>query len=159
MILLTVGTVMPFDRLVKSVDELISQGTITEEVFGQIGHGAYIPHSFEYARELTIDVFEEHFRHADKIVGHAGIGTIVMSLQCHKPLLVMPRRKKHSEHVNDHQLGTAHKFEAKGHVLVAYSEEQLPHKLKALDDFEPVVREPRIEGIISRVTDFINSGS
>lgn len=157
MIFLTVGTVMPFDRLVKSIDNLVCEGVIQEEVFGQIGRSAYRPRNFQHAEILSSEVFENYLGKADKIVGHAGIGTIVMSLKHRKPLLIMPRMKEYSEHVNDHQVGTAAKFEAGGHVLVAYTQDQLPDRLSILDCFEPVLRKPFIDGVVCRLTSFMNS--
>jgi UDP-N-acetylglucosamine transferase subunit ALG13 len=44
MIFVTVGTDHhPFDRLIKTVDELKSQGVISEDVFIQTGSSVYLP--------------------------------------------------------------------------------------------------------------------
>ena len=55
-----------------------------------------------------------------------------MALDHGKPLLVMPRRRKYKEVVNDHQAALADKFEALGHILVARDETQLRAKAEQL---------------------------
>lgn len=147
---------MPFKRLVESVDTLIEQGKITETVFGQIGNCTYKPKHFNFVYELSSEAFEERMRLADKVIAHAGIGTIVMALQHKKPIVIVPRMKKYSEHVNDHQMDTAKRFEEQGHILVAHTQEQLLEKLSLLETFQSVPREPHIDDLTNRVRSFIS---
>ena len=156
MIFLTVGTQFPFDRLVKIVDELVGKNGFKSEVYGQIGNSAYQPDNFEAVVSLKKKVFDKHVRESTCIIAHAGMGTITMALENHKPLLVMPRLKKYNEVVNDHQLAIARKFEQLGHILVAYTEEQLPDKLRELKTFVPKPRENQAEIITARISKFLN---
>ena len=157
MIFLTVGTVLPFDRLVKAVDEAVKAGLAGGEVFAQIGAGGYRPRHMDWVETLDRAAFEDYADRADRLVGHAGIGTIVAALGARKPLLVMPRRAELGEHVNDHQLYTAREFASRGHILSAGDESEIPLKLKALRSFIPVERNPRPEGIIERIKVFIDA--
>jgi UDP-N-acetylglucosamine transferase subunit ALG13 len=104
MIFLTLGTQLPFDRLVQALDEIADQ--IDEPIFGQIGASTYTPKHFEVADFLTPSDFGKHFSEARVIVSHAGIGTILSGMKAEKPLLLMARRAGLGEHRNDHQLAT-----------------------------------------------------
>lgn len=157
MIFLTVGTYpLPFDRLVRAVDTLTRQGLIGEEIFAQIGVGNYKPRNMEYIEMLEKDTFDFYLQRASCIVGHAGMGTITTALGYNKPLLVVPRIKRYKEHVNDHQVATARRFEKLGHVLVAYEAEELPEKIQQLWDFVPYERRTQARAVSERVAKFLN---
>ena len=155
MIFLTVGTLFPFDRLVRTVDEAAHRVGLDEELFGQIGPSTYVPRHMRYVDRLPKAEFDELIEGASGLIGHAGIGTITMALQHNKPLLVLPRLHRYGEHVNDHQLGTARKFESLGHVMAAYSEDELIAKLHRLADFVPTPRTPQPEAVAGRIRRFI----
>ena len=156
MIFLTVGTQFPFDRLVKSVDEVINQNRFEEEIFAQIGDSSYQPRNFESVASLEKKAFDKYLKEASGIISHAGIGTITMALDNKKPLLVMPRLKKYHEVVNDHQVSIAKKFEELDHILVAHTEEELPDKLRELKTFVPKPRENQAKAVAERISKFLN---
>lgn len=157
MILLTMGTYpLPFDRMVKAVDEMWHRGLIDEEVFAQIGYGNYVPKYLKYERMMEKEAFDACLASATALIGHAGMGTITLALEHRKPLLVMPRMKKYREHVNDHQVGTARKFEALGHVLVAYEEAELPEKIKYLKGFVPAPRVSQPDQVAARIKRYLD---
>lgn len=105
MIFLTLGTQLPFERLVKALDEVAPR--LDEPVFGQIGNSPVAPQHFESTAFLAPQAFRERFAAARVIVGHAGIGTILSGLKAEKPLVLMARRAALGEHRNDHQMATA----------------------------------------------------
>ncbi len=84
------------------------------------------------------------------------MGTIAMAMKNHKPLLAMPRMKRYKEHVNDHQVATAKKFEELGHLLAAYSIDELPEKMEQLRSFPPKRRETQAELVAQRIVKFLN---
>jgi len=157
MIFLTVGTQFPFDRLVRAIDELFDQGLLYEPVLAQIGGGTYQPRNFEAVASLDRRAFECQFQKSSAIIGHAGTGTITMALDRGKPLLVMPRRKKYREHVNDHQVELAARFEALGHILVARDETDLPPKMAELKSFTPAPRRTNPDMVARRIVHFLES--
>ena len=157
MIFLTVGTLFPFDRLVKAIDNAVAEGIITQQVFGQIGKTSFKPKHIEYVETLNKKSFDEKVSNADYLISHAGIGTIVIALEQGKPLLVMPRMKRFKEHVNDHQVTTAQRFEQLGHILAAYSVEELPEKLQQLRIFVPKLRENQAQAVADRIALFLQS--
>jgi len=155
MIFLTVGTQFPFDRLVRAVDEAFDNGVIGEKVFAQIGQTSYKPHNFEFVASLGKKLFDERLKQASSIISHAGMGTITMALDNTKPLLVMPRRKKYGEAVNDHQVAIAKRLSELGHLLVAYELEDLPEKIKGLEHFVPKERCTQVEAVVTRIVQFL----
>ena len=44
--------------------------------------------------ELEKAAFDERLGQADRIISHAGMGTIAMALESRKPVLVMPRLER-----------------------------------------------------------------
>lgn len=136
----TVGTDLPFDRLVRAVDQWAKENRI-EGVFAQIGETSWKPEFIAYEKFLEPPEFKERFTQADLIVSHAGMGTILSSLQYQKPLLVMPRVAALGEHRNEHQLATAKHLQALDKINVASDEKELIKMLenhKNLDTREPI---------------------
>lgn len=156
MIFLTVGTQFPFDRLIRAVDQVVSQNGFDEKIVAQIGIGSYQPRGFEGIESIEKELFDRYIHESSAVIGHAGMGTIAMALDSHKPLLVMPRRKKHGEVVNDHQVAIAREFEQAGHILVAYTEDQIPEKIRQLKSFIPQPRKTNAKAVIDRITRFLN---
>jgi UDP-N-acetylglucosamine transferase subunit ALG13 len=156
MIFLTVGTQFSFDRLVQAVDQAVCAGKITEQICAQIGNSLYQPTNFAAVASMKKSVFDEHILRASCIISHAGMGTIAMALNNNKPLLVMPRQKKYGEVVNDHQIAIARKFEEFGHILAAYSNEDLQAKIKQLKSFVPMPRTNNTKEIINKISEFLS---
>jgi len=153
-IFVTVGAQMPFDRLVRGVDDWAGSHA-REDVFAQIGTTEYQPRAIEWSAFLDPPAFRERIERAAVIVAHAGMGSILTALQCGKPILVMPRRGDLRETRNDHQVATAERFKALGRVSVAMDESELPgrldelHALAATDPISPHAS-PELLGALKR---------
>jgi UDP-N-acetylglucosamine transferase subunit ALG13 len=132
LIFVTVGGQLPFDRLVRTVDEWAGRAA-RHDVLAQVGDSRYRPAHLRAERFLEPREFQRRLAEATALVAHAGMGTILQALELGKPLLVVPRRAALGEHRNDHQLHTARYFAELGSVLVAYTEEEI---LKQLDRLE-----------------------
>ncbi len=145
----------PFDRLVRAMDEHVAAGRITDRVFAQIGSGVYEPKHLRFERFMEKSSFEQQLCTADCIVSHAGIGSIATALAHNKPMVVLPRQRRFAEHVNDHQVATARKYAALGHVLVAFDESEIPSALMRLPGFVPVPRRVNVTGVAQRVDLFL----
>ncbi len=109
MILVTVGTQLPFDRLIKAVDDwaVTHPG---EEVFAQTGKTSYQPQAIGFAPSVTPEAFKDLVFQCEFVIAHAGMGSILMGLEFAKPVIVVPRLAAYGEHRNDHQLATVSKF-------------------------------------------------
>jgi UDP-N-acetylglucosamine transferase subunit ALG13 len=123
MIFVTIGTQLPFDRLIKIIDELAPQ--LNEEVVAQVYQCGFTPKNIKTVDFLAPDEFNTLFDKARLIISHAGMGTILSALQKDKPIIVFPRIAALGEHRNEHQLATARKFKEMGAVNVAMDEEEL----------------------------------
>lgn len=128
MILVTVGTQLAFDRLVKAVDSWIGAHP-GEKAFAQIGPADYQPAHLEHQDFVPPDQADRLFREADLIVSHAGMGSILTALKYKKPILIMPRKASLGEHRNDHQLATAKWLGSKPGVSVAWEVDDLARLL------------------------------
>ena len=131
MIFLTVGTQLPFDRMVRAIDTWAG-GSNRRDIFGQIGPGKYRPANFQCQDFIDAQQFRQRVQNADIVVAHAGMGSIITALELGKTILVMPRRAALGEHRNDHQVATAERFKAQGRILVAFDESDLLAQLTTL---------------------------
>ena len=127
MIFLTLGTQLPFDRLVREVDAVA--GRIDEPIFGQIGRSQFAPVNFPFVAELSPHEFQQRIRAARVIIGHAGVGTILAARRENKPLLMMARLSANAEHRNDHQVATARRLGGLPGMYVVESQHDIEHYL------------------------------
>lgn len=134
MIFLTTGTQLPFDRLVRAVDEWVETSEPACEIFGQVlspSHEPYRPKHFKTKTRLSPAEYSEVFSKARLVISHAGMGTILTALTQGKQICVMPRQAKHGEHRNDHQLSTVQRLGEHPGLFKASDEEALPTCLEA----------------------------
>ena len=136
MIFVTVGHQMPFDRMIRAVDQWAADHP-EQTVIAQIGESTYRPQHMEYYTLLGRDEFDDYLERCDSVVAHAGTGTIIQVLGKNKPLLVLPRLSALAETRNDHQIGTAEHFARTGQLLAASDEASLQQQLDSLADFRP----------------------
>lgn len=123
MILVTVGTQLPFDRLIQAMDMMAP--ALPHPVFAQTGKGRYVPLNMEWAASVNASAFDAMAANAAVIVSHAGTGTILLAQKLHKPVVVLARRAVLGEHRNDHQVATAEQMTGRPGVYVAREESEL----------------------------------
>jgi UDP-N-acetylglucosamine transferase subunit ALG13 len=157
-IFVTVGTQLPFDRMIRAVDDWAGAAGVTD-VFAQIGPSELVPRHIDHAAFVSPAECRRRLMEADAIVAHAGMGTILSALQLGKPLLVMPRLASLGEHRNEHQIATARRFEELGMVAIAQDADALARKL---DDLHALSAGERISPyasprLIGALSSFINS--
>lgn len=119
MIFVTLGTQkFQFNRVLKQIDELINVGLISEDVYAQIGHSTYIPQKYKFDRFVDKDKFNECINSCNFVITHSGVATIIKAVSNGKPVIVVPRRKKYGEHVDDHQMQIATCFAENNYVMM-----------------------------------------
>ena len=110
MIFITLGSQkFQFNRLLKSVDELI-EGGLDEEVFAQIGYSNYKPKNYKYKEFLDREEFSEVINCSDIVITHGGTGAIIGAVKKRKKVIAVPRLAKYGEHVDDHQFQLVSQF-------------------------------------------------
>ncbi|MDQ8188064.1 glycosyltransferase [Pelagicoccus sp. SDUM812002] len=152
-IFVTVGTDLPFDRLVKAVDHWAEQHP-QYDVLAQIGDSLFVPSNMLFQKFVEPDEYKRIFSQSALIVSHAGMGTILTSLQFQKPLLVVPRKASLGEHRNEHQLATAKHLKSLNKVEVAEDEHELIKKLSTFSELK--IKDPIGPFACKRLTDSIS---
>jgi UDP-N-acetylglucosamine transferase subunit ALG13 len=157
MIFVTVGTQLPFDRLIRTIDQWSSRQP-SVEVFAQIGPAEYQPRHIAWAEFLDADECRRKTEKADVVVAHAGMGSILTALELGRPVLVMPRLSAYGEHRNDHQLDTAKKLLAQGRIFVAFDEVELVEKLDLITNLKAAERisVQASAGLLEALRGFVN---
>lgn len=134
MIFVTVGTdEYPFERLIRGIDALKGQGVIREEVFIQVGFARYRPAHCPFAGILTYAEMEEKMRGARIVITHGGPGSIMPLLYSGRVPVVVPRRKRFGEAVDDHQMSFARKLEKEGRIILVEAVEDLGAGIEAYE--------------------------
>jgi UDP-N-acetylglucosamine transferase subunit ALG13 len=126
-IFVTVGNFNGFPRLVGAVEQLKAQGTIQDEVLLQVASSSQ--HTSGLCRVIQFlppEEFQRKLEEAAVVISHSGAGTMIQTLRAGKVPVVMPRRKKYGEHVDDHQIELAEALAKQGRVIVAYEVSDLP---------------------------------
>lgn len=108
---------LPFDRLVRAVDEWAGENR-HEQVFIQIGDGAYEPRYASYMRIIPMTDYRDRLGECDLFVAHVGMGSILQALQYRKQALMLPRIQAMREITTDHQLHTAARFATRPGLVI-----------------------------------------
>lgn len=116
MILVTVGSTRPFDRLVRAADELAS--LVDERVIIQCGAGSYRPGHARHVRFVSAAQMQEWLSQARVVISHAGAGSILAALRAGKPLVLAPRICRLGEHLDDHQFELAQILLERGQAVM-----------------------------------------
>jgi UDP-N-acetylglucosamine transferase subunit ALG13 len=115
----------PFDRLSRWMDAwLEAGGSDSARCFVQTGTSA-VPRLAEHRQYLGHAEMEAMVRAAAVVVCHGGPGTIMLASTLGKRPIVVPRRKRYGEHVDDHQCSFTERIAAEGAIVLAQSEEEL----------------------------------
>ena len=118
MIFVTVGThEQPFNRLLKSVDELIKNHVITEKVIMQTGYSTYKPKYAQTSKFIEYSEMNELMTEARIVITHGGPASFLDVISKGKPPIVVPRQLKFQEHVNDHQVIFTEQVMKKGYPI------------------------------------------
>ena len=135
----------PFDRLIEAVLRIAS--TLPQPVVVQHGNSPLqctgcIPRPF-----MEMAEFSQQVETADLLILHAGAGSVIHAIQAGKVPVVMPRRAKYGEHVDDHQWEFAIALAEMGKIVVAEEPDQLADAVR-----RAIVQQQRINNVGSGST-------
>jgi UDP-N-acetylglucosamine transferase subunit ALG13 len=128
-IFVTVGSQMPFRRLVQAVDDwaLLHPGI---EVVAQIGSDPkFKPCAIQAFESAPPERYVELVKSSELVVAHAGMGSVLTALEFCKPMVLMPRRGALHETRNDHQMATLRWLSCKPGIYAAEDELSLKRAL------------------------------
>ena len=89
MILVTVGTQSPFDRLVQASDEWALENP--DKVFAHIGQSRHQPRYKDFADRVSSKAAKDLVGKSELIIAHAGMESILTGLEYSKPVIIVPR--------------------------------------------------------------------
>lgn len=117
MIFVTVGMYFyDFSRFIRPVDKLAKK--IEENVIIQLGETKYIPKHCEYIPAMDDLEFNQYLSEASVVLAHAGAGTVLNAIKYQRPLVIVPRRQKYGEHIDDHQLQISKYIQQRNRAVV-----------------------------------------
>jgi UDP-N-acetylglucosamine transferase subunit ALG13 len=158
MIFVTVGTQLPFDRLILAVNEWAGKNQV-RDVVAQVGPSTVAAGNLTIKPFVAADEFAEFVRSASLIVAHAGMGSIITAMELGKPIVIMPRRASLGEHRNEHQLATAQQLSGRG-IHVAQDAQALWALLDQRDTLTPphAISSHANSELVARVQEFVLAG-
>jgi UDP-N-acetylglucosamine transferase subunit ALG13 len=128
LIFVTIGSMLPFDRLIAAMDQWAGENS-AETVFFQIGDGAFEPKHGRFARIVPPGDYRATLQAAELVVAHAGMGSAISAAEIAKPIVLLPRRADLREHTTDHQAHTARWLRGRDGIFVADTEHDLPRRI------------------------------
>ncbi len=160
MIFVTVGNhFQGFERLLKKVDEIALR--VPQEIVVQKGYSKYVPKNTKYFDFVPANTAVEYVQKSDLVISHAGMGTIILCKEFGTPILILPRREKYGEHVNDHQMEIAQVLEERGdkNIYIVYEENQLEQKIREVVGKREMAEAENKgkENLIKTIKEFIES--
>ena len=158
MIFVTVGSQkFPFDRLIRKVDQLVEDHTITEEVYIQTGSSDYIPCHCRHQAFYDRDKFARMVQKCRILIKHGGVGIVVNEVKQGNKVIVVPRRSSYGEHVDEHQLQLLEQFHARNLIYACMDVDDLPYVMKRIDARQFNTYQSNAEAFVASVDEFLCS--
>lgn len=128
-VLVTVGTVMPFDRMVGGVENLISKGKINGDVAAQIGESRRKFTGMDAFASCPFNELNDRMENADAVICHGGSGSILGALKAGAHVVAMARLHEFGEHYDDHQKDITTAFSDMDLISIAEDENDIERAL------------------------------
>ena len=158
MIFVTVGSMFPFDRMVRMMDNWASRHPGVE-VIAQLGAGKYEPRHMRWHRIIPPDEYKKVVNSCRFLVAHAGTGSVLTASEFRKPIVLVPRRAANNEHTTDHQFDTAKWLENKPGIFIVWSEQSLAEEIERADqaanNIQSLLPDSASHQFLTRVRHFI----
>lgn len=118
----TLGTIRPY-RFDAMVEAILSTGLADERTVWQLGATTRDDLPGTAVEQLAREDFERCARESDVVITHSGVGTLMEILDMGIFPVVVPRRARRAEHVDDHQLQAAGVLRSRGIAAVSEVED------------------------------------
>lgn len=103
-------------RLLIAVDEIAP--CLPQPVIVQSGHNRFEPRNCVATQFLDDNAYRNAIASADLLIMQAGGGAVLLALKAAKIPVIVPRRKRYGEVIDDHQLSWARALAATGRVVL-----------------------------------------
>jgi len=154
MIFVTVGSMFPFERMIRMIDDWTFQHP-GQDVFAQIGGGKYEPKHMRWQRIIAPNEYKKLVQSCLFMVAHAGTGSVFTASDFRKPIVLIPRRADQKEHTTNHQLDTAKWLEGKPGIFVAWSEQEVAQQIElagqAADNLQSLIPPSAPQPFLDRI--------
>jgi UDP-N-acetylglucosamine transferase subunit ALG13 len=157
-ILVSVGTQLPFDRLIMAVDAWAVAAN-REDVVGQTGPSRYTPRAIRSFEYLGHQQFRELQAQCSVMVSHAGMGSIITAMELGKPIILLARDHRRGEHRNGHQIATLRQFQKLPGVYAAHDESEIGTLLDQIDSLtaKPTLGSAAPVELIEKLSSYIHA--
>ncbi len=129
-VVVTLGTTESygFPRLVRRLLEVIPEGA---QVLWQTGSTEVDGLGIDARHSLPSAELSAAMRDADVVIAHAGTGSAIEALEAGKVPVLVPRRRVHGEHVDDHQQDICNELVSRGLAISCDADELTTDHLHA----------------------------
>lgn len=107
----------PFRRLLDGVTAIAHD--LPQPVFVQSGSTPFHAEGCDSAPFLNMSAFQSRVGLSKLLIMHAGAGSVITAVRAGKVPVVMARRVRYGEHVDDHQIEFARELDLIGRIVVA----------------------------------------
>ena len=121
-----------FFRLLEFAE--VNSSSLARPIVAQTGNTEYQSSKINCVQFLPMDEFQNNVRNARFLICHAGAGAVINAIKVGQIPLIMPRRAKFGEHIDDHQVELADVFEKSGAAIRIDGRRTLPELLQEVDD-------------------------
>ncbi|MGN9919875.1 glycosyltransferase [Micromonospora palomenae] len=109
-----------FPRLLRRLIDVLPPEA---EVLWQVGSTVVPTMPAGARRQVPYAEMQQAMREADVVVTHAGVGSALAAMRAGHRAVYVPRRRRHGEHVDDHQVAMARELDRRGLVLAREADE------------------------------------
>lgn len=155
MIFVTVGTQLPFPRLVREMNRIA--GSLCEPVIAQTCDDLEDYPNLIVEPYMNSERYNDVIEQARIVVAHAGIGTVLAARQARVPVILVPRRAALGEHRNDHQQGTLRQLLGREGITGVWDVSKLGDLVKGDHSglIDPTVSRPSLDGLVTTLRSYI----
>lgn len=114
----------PFNRLIKGVTAVVQQ--LPQPVIVQHGHTPLNCSMCAGVQFVSMSEFERMIKQAELLILHAGAGSVIQAVRARKVPVVMPRRARYRECIDDHQVEFAEELAAAHRLILVEEPERIP---------------------------------
>lgn len=120
----------PFHRLLNEVERLAELSQLPMPVNVQYGHTPFSSRHCNAIQFLDRSEFESRVAEAELVIMHAGAGSVLQAVHAGRVPVVMARRARYGEHIDDHQTELARTMGASGRLVLAEGPEDLGEAIR-----------------------------